>query len=126
VADGVEGWQKEGVDPGAFAKDLIDSCAKEVTLYQVWKPVEVLAKGYKETLWVHSKTYGSSTACILTLDCNSSILHSANLGDSGYRVVRGGEVLARSEEEVHFFNTPFQLGNPPPGFMAAIHSISDQ
>jgi len=58
VADGVEGWQKEGVDPGAFAKDLIDSCAKEVTLYQVWKPVEVLAKGYKETLWVHSKTYG--------------------------------------------------------------------
>jgi len=54
----VEGWQKEGVDPGAFAKDLIDSCAKEVMLYQVWKPVEVLAKGYKETLWVHSKTYG--------------------------------------------------------------------
>lgn len=30
-------------------------------------------------------------------------------------VVRKGEIVHRSEEQQHYFNTPFQLSVPPPG-----------
>lgn len=57
---------------------------------------------------------GSSTACIVVLDRSSHRLHTANLGDSGFLVVRGGEVVHRSDEQQHYFNTPFQLSIAPP------------
>ncbi len=34
-------------------------------------------------------------------------------GDSGFLVVRQGEVVHRSHEQQHYFNTPFQLSLPP-------------
>lgn len=40
-------------------------------------------------------------------------LYTANIGDSGFMVVRDGEVIHRSQEQQHFFNTPFQLSLPP-------------
>lgn len=58
---------------------------------------------------------GSSTACIVVLDRQSHRLHTCNLGDSGFLVVRGGEVVHRSDEQQHYFNTPFQLSIAPPG-----------
>jgi protein phosphatase PTC7 len=45
----------------------------------------------------------------------------ANLGDSGFLVLRSGSVVLRSSEQTHFFNCPFQLSLPTPGFQ----SISD-
>lgn len=30
-------------------------------------------------------------------------------------IVRSGEIVHRSEEQQHYFNTPFQLSLPPPG-----------
>ena len=59
---------------------------------------------------------GSSTACLLSYDNETSLLHTANLGDSGYLVVRDGKVVARSRDVMHYFNCPYQLSNPPPGF----------
>lgn len=58
---------------------------------------------------------GSSTACIVVLDRRSHRLHTCNLGDSGFLVVRRGEVVHRSDEQQHYFNTPFQLSIAPPG-----------
>jgi len=58
---------------------------------------------------------GSSTACVLVLNRNDAILYCANLGDSGFLIMRSGQVVHRSEEQVHCFNTPFQLSCPPPG-----------
>lgn len=58
---------------------------------------------------------GSSTACIVVLDRRSHRLHTCNLGDSGFLVVREGEVVHRSDEQQHYFNTPFQLSIAPPG-----------
>lgn len=58
---------------------------------------------------------GSSTACILVLDHKSSRLFTVNIGDSGFLVVRKGRVVHQSEEQQHYFNTPFQLAVPPPG-----------
>lgn len=65
---------------------------------------------------------GSSTACIVVLDRQSHQLHTANLGDSGFLVVRGGEVVHRSDEQQHYFNTPFQLSIAPPGAEGAVLS----
>lgn len=65
---------------------------------------------------------GSSTACIVVLDRQSHRLHTANLGDSGFLVVRGGEVVHRSDEQQHYFNTPFQLSIAPPEAEGAVLS----
>ena len=56
---------------------------------------------------------GSSTACIVALDRSKQTLHTANLGDSGFMVVRQGHVVHRSNEQQHSFNTPYQLSLPP-------------
>jgi protein phosphatase PTC7 len=58
---------------------------------------------------------GSSTACVLILHRETSTIYTANIGDSGFMVVRNGEIIHKSEEQQHYFNTPFQLSLPPPG-----------
>lgn len=58
---------------------------------------------------------GSSTACVLILNRENSTVYTANIGDSGFIVVREGKIIHRSEEQQHYFNTPFQLSLPPPG-----------
>lgn len=63
---------------------------------------------------------GSSTACIMVLDKKSQMLHSANLGDSGFLVIRQGSVVHQSSEQQHYFNTPYQLAIPPPGQAGAV------
>ncbi|KAI4798550.1 hypothetical protein KUCAC02_021981 [Chaenocephalus aceratus] len=68
----------------------------------------------------------SSTACLVVLDRRSHRLHTANLGDSGFLVVRGGEVVHRSDEQQHYFNTPFQLSIAPPGAEGAVLSDSPE
>jgi len=45
---------------------------------------------------------------IMLLDGNT--LRYSNLGDSGFMVIRGEEVVFRTREQVHSFNTPFQIG----------------
>ncbi|XP_061655448.1 protein phosphatase PTC7 homolog isoform X1 [Phyllopteryx taeniolatus] len=68
----------------------------------------------------------SSTACIVVLDRRSHQLHACNLGDSGFLVVRGGEVVHRSDEQQHYFNTPFQLSIAPPGAEGVVLSDSPE
>lgn len=53
---------------------------------------------------------GSATVCILMLE--GGRLHAANLGDSGFWVLRGRTVVHRSPQQQHAFNWPFQLGSP--------------
>lgn len=56
---------------------------------------------------------GSSTACIIALHNDKGILHTANLGDSGFVVIRRNAIVHRSEEQQHYFNSPFQLAIHP-------------
>ena len=53
---------------------------------------------------------GTSTACILALE--DSKLHAANVGDSGFIVVRQQKVVFKSPSQQHRFNFPYQLGCP--------------
>lgn len=65
---------------------------------------------------------GSSTACVIILNKETSSIYAANIGDSGFVVVRKGEVVHRSSEQQHYFNTPFQLSLPPPGHSGLVLS----
>lgn len=50
-----------------------------------------------------------STACAVALDGDT--LHSANIGDSGFLIIRPpNELIFKSEEQQHVFNMPYQLG----------------
>lgn len=74
----------------------------------------------------HFQLTGSSTACILVLNRENSTIYTANIGDSGFIVVRKGEIIHKSDEQQHYFNTPFQLSLPPPGNANQVLSDSPQ
>ena len=49
----------------------------------------------------------------MVLDKEEKTLYSANLGDSGFLVIRDGRVVHKSHEQQHYFNAPFQLAIAP-------------
>lgn len=117
VADGVGGWRAYGIDPGEFSSYLMKTCERLVQMghFKMTDPGDLLAKSYYELLEHKKPILGSSTACVMILDRGQSTMRAANIGDSGYMVVRGGRIVHRSHEQQHYFNTPFQLSLPPPG-----------
>ncbi|XP_063383951.1 protein phosphatase PTC7 homolog [Cydia fagiglandana] len=117
VADGVGGWRAYGIDPGEFSSYLMKTCERLVQMghFKLSEPADLLAKSYYELLEHKKPILGSSTACVMILDRTESVMRAANIGDSGYMVVRGGRVVHRSHEQQHYFNTPYQLSLPPPG-----------
>lgn len=117
VADGVGGWRSYGIDPGEFSSFLMKTCERLVQCanFNPKRPVSLLAYSYCELLEQKKPILGSSTACVLILNRENSTVYTANIGDSGFIVVREGEIVHRSEEQQHYFNTPFQLSLPPPG-----------
>lgn len=117
VADGVGGWRSYGIDPGEFSSFLMKTCERLVHCinFNPQRPVNLLAYSYCELLEQKKPILGSSTACVLVLDRANSTVYTANIGDSGFMVVRKGEIVHKSEEQQHYFNTPFQLSLPPPG-----------
>ncbi|XP_059099105.1 protein phosphatase PTC7 homolog isoform X2 [Tigriopus californicus] len=115
VADGVGGWRQYGVDPGLFSSHLMKNCERLVKAgYLVSNhPAKLLAQGFREMKECKQQIMGSSTACVMMLSHADLKLYTANIGDSGFLVVRRGEVVHRSQEQQHSFNTPFQLSLPP-------------
>jgi len=52
---------------------------------------------------------GSATFCMGKMD-SEGIFRVANIGDSGFMIIRDGMILIESAEHQHEFNYPFQLG----------------
>lgn len=115
VADGVGGWRDLGVDAGRFAKELMSCCSGQTQLsdFDGRSPRNMLIAGFQELSHREHPVVGSSTACLATMHRKDCTLYTANLGDSGFLVVRNGRVLHRSVEQTHDFNTPYQLTVPP-------------
>ncbi|KAF9227935.1 protein serine/threonine phosphatase 2C [Gyrodon lividus] len=134
VADGVGGWVDSGVDPSLFAQTLMyhayrysrDSWAGEPEIdptqdYEVrervegWEmtPYECLELAYHGVLREKLVQAGSSTACLLSLNTSSGVLRTANLGDSGFLIIRSSSVIYREPAQTHFFNCPLQLAKFP-------------
>ncbi|CAF1583844.1 unnamed protein product [Adineta steineri] len=117
VADGVGGWREHGIDPSLFSSSLMDACKSLIDNKLLdLNPLtlkELLSKGYKQLLEDKQCIIGSSTACIVALHNEQRILHTANLGDSGFVVIRNNKIVHRSQEQQHYFNSPFQLAIHP-------------
>lgn len=129
VADGVGGWRDYGVDPSDFSYSLLRSIDRITSVCNPCNyrnPVDLLSAAFRELIQSKRPITGSSTACILILDHDSSNLFTVNIGDSGFLVVRKGQVVHKSEEQQHYFNTPFQLALPPPGHGDSVLSDSPE
>ncbi|CAL9100668.1 unnamed protein product [Musa acuminata var. zebrina] len=104
VADGVGGWAKLGVDAGEYARELMSHAEKAVRASPEGcvDPHQVLATAHART-----NALGSSTACIVALQ--NQYIHTVNIGDSGFLVVRNNEAFYHSPTQQLRFNRPYQL-----------------
>ncbi|KAJ7708682.1 phosphatase 2C-like domain-containing protein [Mycena rosella] len=135
VADGVTGWLESGVDPALFSQALmyhahrysrsawagepeVDPALDYAEREQVegWEltPYECMDLAYGGVLREKRVEAGSSTCCLVTLNAATGLLRSANLGDSGYSIIRASSILYRQRASSHFFNCPKQLTKLPP------------
>jgi protein phosphatase PTC7 len=118
VFDGVGGWRDQGIDPGIYSRQLADGVSEFIALSRAQSNDGVdLAKALDfggESCKLNQLT-GSSTACIATLDAESKVLRTCNLGDSGIVLFRkvGNEVKVSHRAEITTigFNFPRQIGN---------------
>jgi protein phosphatase PTC7 len=106
VADGVGGWAEVGVDPGLYSRELMERAKAFASTAPVHPDAPQAAL---EAAHAATTSRGSSTACILCL--HGGRLHASNLGDSGFMVVRGGNVAFMSPQQQHDFNFPYQIGS---------------
>lgn len=104
VADGVGGWSMHGIDPAIYAKSIMKDAKYAYEETDLKLPLEMLSYAYEKAKVIQ----GSSTACILTLVGNT--LKSANIGDSGFLIIRDSHIVYRFKEQLHSFNYPFQIG----------------
>ncbi|KAF7143288.1 hypothetical protein RHSIM_Rhsim05G0108800 [Rhododendron simsii] len=105
VADGVGQWSLEGINPGIYAQELMDNCQKIVSncnSMPLPKPEEVLNQSALD-----AKSPGSSTVLVAYFDGRA--LHVANIGDSGFIVIRNGAVYKKSSPRSYEFNFPYQI-----------------
>ncbi|GJP48681.1 hypothetical protein CLOM_g7965 [Closterium sp. NIES-68] len=106
VADGVGGWAEIGVDAGLYARELMAHVQSAVADEPKGgaDPMRVLERAHLNTV-----SYGSSTACLAVLQADQ--LQAANLGDSGFLIIRHGHAIFKSPSQQHDFNFPYQLGS---------------
>nr|XP_018683511.1 PREDICTED: probable protein phosphatase 2C 71 isoform X1 [Musa acuminata subsp. malaccensis] len=102
VADGVGQWSLEGINAGLYARELMENCERFVSKYEGTKPDEILTKAAAE-----ASSPGSSTILVGYFD--GQVLYVANIGDSGFIVIRNDTVFKRSTPMVYGFNFPFQI-----------------
>jgi len=89
VADGVGSWWEGGINPADYARSLMHACRHscaqmkaEIELH----PQQVLQRAWSEV--ERSRLVGSSTACLVALHPHKAELRAANVGDSGFLILR--------------------------------------
>ncbi|KAI0341673.1 protein serine/threonine phosphatase 2C [Trametopsis cervina] len=134
IADGVGGWIDSGVDASMFSQALmfhahryakngwagepeIDPTQDYAEREQVegWEltPMECMDLAHGGVLRERAVLAGSSTACVVNLNAATGILRAANLGDSGFCIIRSSSVIHFQEAQTHYFNCPRQLSKIP-------------
>eukprot|EP00801_Mesodinium_rubrum_P006545 Mrub_06553.p1 GENE.Mrub_06553~~Mrub_06553.p1 ORF type:complete len:314 (+),score=56.17 Mrub_06553:43-984(+) len=119
VCDGVGGWSGKGVDPSVFSNALCDSTYKyihknihdkaNISLNKHQLIFGSIQLALNESL----KHTGSSTICVGVIPDNESEnkkIYTTNIGDSGYMIIRNGDILYKSVEMQYLFNFPVQIG----------------
>ncbi|KAG2374124.1 hypothetical protein C9374_011203 [Naegleria lovaniensis] len=127
VADGVGGWSQYGRDSSLMSRQLMQNCYF-YSLYngkEYEDPAKLIERSYSDIVEKKQVLAGSTTCCVLTLDETNGLLKSANIGDSGFLVMRRKqqtdgtpskgpyELLYRSMPQQHYHNAPYQLAIIP-------------
>ncbi|KAF1327099.1 Protein phosphatase, partial [Globisporangium splendens] len=123
VADGVGGWNENGVDPGEISRSLMRNASafvkKNTDANVEITTKNVLAYGYKQALLDDNVEAGSTTACIVRVkeseETGAPILEYSNLGDSGFVIIRDNAVIFRSKFQ-YYGRAPYQLAKIPQRF----------
>ena len=101
VADGVGGWNRKGVDPGIFARELCGHVwagyRQQVADKQTISLKQLLIDSVAKT-----KATGTSTFAMALMDEDDALLKTLNLGDSGFMIVRptADPVLHQQQTEI--------------------------
>ena len=112
VADGVGGFNDQGVDPGLYARVLsyegLRACDDDGGGGGIFgSNARIDPRAIAIEAQARTRLPGAATMCVVALDGKK--LTCANVGDSGFRVVRGGGVACGSTAGQHYFNCPYQL-----------------
>jgi len=145
VADGVGSWWEGGIDPAVYAQALMHAsageCAERARSGAEQRPRKVLEAAWRATR--KARVLGSATICLVALHPSKPELIAANIGDSGFLLLRPAHtasprlgtlgvaaqgaapsspeadgqarysVAFRSPQQLRSFNAPFQLGLAP-------------
>lgn len=86
VADGVGGWANRGIDPSLYSNKLVDNCKTNFYSNPQYysRNLKLLGNKSASSLYI----LGSSTLVMVALDPESLLLHTNNIGDSGYMILR--------------------------------------
>eukprot|EP00271_Cylindrocystis_brebissonii_P009495 TRINITY_DN243_c0_g1_i2.p1 TRINITY_DN243_c0_g1~~TRINITY_DN243_c0_g1_i2.p1 ORF type:complete len:762 (-),score=236.25 TRINITY_DN243_c0_g1_i2:1866-4151(-) len=104
VADGFSGWAKLGVNSGLYSRELMWNCAELVRdECPTAAPKLVIEESCSRT-----DLQGSCTVTVGHMD--GQIFRAAIMGDSGFMLIRSGQVVLRSRPMQHSFNLPYQVG----------------
>ncbi|EPX73915.1 serine/threonine protein phosphatase Azr1 [Schizosaccharomyces octosporus yFS286] len=121
VLDGVGGWTSIGIDPSKFSWGLVRELEKEFKHFDNDKfpdPLSLLTNAFSSLKKSNSVKAGSSTVCTTIFEKQSGKLHSLNLGDSGFLILRKGAVFYESPPQVLQFNMPYQLAIYPSPYVS--------
>ncbi|KAJ9102490.1 hypothetical protein QFC21_002890 [Naganishia friedmannii] len=115
VSDGVGGWAASGHDPSLFSQALMWHAYKQSERNPSASVLKLLTNAYDGVMKEGNVPCGSATACLSSFDSSTGILESINLGDSGFSIIRDGEIFFEAPAQTHYFNCPRQLTKPEKG-----------
>ena len=110
LADGVGGWAESGIDPANYSRRLCslinDFATKDKEDKYMMNPAQLLVDAVDQ-----NNEIGSCTCVLTSLDKEAPVVYTANLGDSGYLLLRKSGVdlisIFRTKEQTHSFNFPW-------------------
>lgn len=109
IADGVSGWAEENIDPALFSRELMEHAVMALDGELIGNcPRQLLAKAHEAT-----SAIGAATAIVAILEREGGVLHIANLGDCGLRLVRKGSIVFATSTQQHYFDCPYQFSSEP-------------
>ncbi|SPQ97855.1 Protein phosphatase [Plasmodiophora brassicae] len=132
VADGVGGWNEQGVNPGLFSRALLQHVWDAFTEYPGITPVAAMRKALGK---VRARQIQGSSTVVLGVLGKDNVLTVSNLGDSGLLLLRkqsgsqGYTKLFKTPEQQHQFNFPYQVAldahasDPPESAETTTHPL---
>ncbi|XP_057739300.1 probable protein phosphatase 2C 62 isoform X2 [Arachis stenosperma] len=105
VADGVSDWSLQGSNAGHYIRELMEKCKNIVSDHEnlsTMKPAEVITSCAAET-------QKSGSSAILVAHFDGQAFHAANVGNTGFMVIRDGCIFKKSTPMFHEFSFPLQI-----------------